>query len=392
MRPGRLGALGASLCVLGACAGGAAAGDLNPPPGPIAPTGMRILSQATTPPPIEITEPGHYVLMSDLTGVSAASGIEIQTNDVTIDLNGFAMRGVPGSIDAIRVPGIANNITIRNGIVKDWRGNGLQLSNGQNCIVEDVLAENNVFAGIASGTNSIVRNCVSIQNGGQGILVDNASTVIGCTTSFNAGDGINGSQGVTIESCTSYENLSFGIRSLDASNIRGCTVYANDGSGIAVAQGSLVAHCTAFQNAQSGIRLDDECAVIECTAYQNTFEGIFTDRSCLVARCSAGQNEGPSISVGTYTMVRDCLASDAGMGIGMKAGIEVRGTNCWIDSNACVNNTGEGIVVLGTDNVITRNYLQDNEDNLIAVGGNQIGTLSTSPVGAGPWDNLSFPP
>jgi len=123
------------------------AGPLDPPPGPIAPTG-RTLDElhariartdagiAEPRIPIQslpgsdtavhvITEPGSYYLTENLQGESGKSGIEIRARDVTIDLAGFHVRGVPGAFsgivfDGIPFKGTATNIRIANGVVTGW--------------------------------------------------------------------------------------------------------------------------------------------------------------------------------------------------------------------------------------------------------------------------------
>src|SRR4051794_22926117 len=80
-------------------------GDLNPPPGPPAPT-MKSLDQIEPRTPIDATHtpgdaantfiisaPGSYYLTGNLTGVSGQTGICIASNDVTLDLGGFVLAG-----------------------------------------------------------------------------------------------------------------------------------------------------------------------------------------------------------------------------------------------------------------------------------------------------------
>jgi len=395
MQIGAIRAAGVAAALVCALAGVGRAGDLNPPPGPIGDTGPRILSQATTPPPINIVEPGPYILTSDLIGPQAENAINILVSDVSIDLNGFAMRGGPGTLNAIAAivgqTGDINNISVRNGVIKDFRNNGVSLGGARNCIIEDMRVQTSTFAGIVAGINSVVRDCVTIQNGAQGILANDGSTVIGCASSLNFAEGFAGSQGVTFVSCVSYENLSFGFNGLAGTNVRGCTAFQNDASGINVSQGSLVINCTSHLNLRFGVVLDDECYVMNTATYANGSGGIQADRNCYIYQCASGNNSGPGVTVGAYCVVRDCLAVQNG-GLSEQPGIEARGSNAWIDSNASIRNTRFGILAVGIDNVITRNYLQDNEINLEAISGNQIGTEVSTPVGAGPWEKLNFPP
>src|ERR1700733_12219713 len=85
-----------------------AQGSLTPPGAP-APT-MRSLAQIEPRTPISslpytITEPGSYYVTTNLTGVSGSDGITIiflpVIENVTVDLNGFTLTGVPGSHNGI---------------------------------------------------------------------------------------------------------------------------------------------------------------------------------------------------------------------------------------------------------------------------------------------------
>src|SRR4051812_5162311 len=94
-----------------------AQGPLSPPPGVPTPT-MKTLDQveprkeinATNTPPtgfsiFTISAPGSYYLSGNITGVSGKFGILIQVDDVDLDLNGFTLTGVSGSLAGIRAVG-----------------------------------------------------------------------------------------------------------------------------------------------------------------------------------------------------------------------------------------------------------------------------------------------
>src|SRR5690606_34458615 len=97
---GLLGAAG-----IGALASLAKGGPLNPPAGPITPTHKPLgeleprtaLSEANTPGDASavfvISQPGSYYLTADLVVPANRTAIRIDASDVTIDLNGFAIRG-----------------------------------------------------------------------------------------------------------------------------------------------------------------------------------------------------------------------------------------------------------------------------------------------------------
>ena len=63
-----------------------------------------------------IVKPGSYCLPDNVAGVSGKNGIRIDTDDVTLDLAGYAMIGVSGSLNESRF------VTARlaAGAVMDW--------------------------------------------------------------------------------------------------------------------------------------------------------------------------------------------------------------------------------------------------------------------------------
>src|ERR1041385_5154066 len=91
---------------------GFAQGNLNPPGAPAAT--FKTLSQIEPRIPIEvvptnITISGSYYLVTNLTGIVGTNGITISVDNVTLDLNGFTLIGVPGSSN-----GSAGNLLVRN--------------------------------------------------------------------------------------------------------------------------------------------------------------------------------------------------------------------------------------------------------------------------------------
>ncbi len=85
------------------------AGPLDPPAGPVTPTYKTLteveprvaINAANTPGNstciFRITQPGSYYVTGNITGVSGKNGLEIGASNVTVDLNGYAVTGVPGS-------------------------------------------------------------------------------------------------------------------------------------------------------------------------------------------------------------------------------------------------------------------------------------------------------
>lgn len=137
--------LSASLVLL-ASVGVAIAGSLTPPPGPIAPE-MKDLNAleprrilGTVPGTAQcvhrITEPGQYVVTADIIVPAGKHGILLDlppgtTAPVTIDMNGFEVRGQPGSLDGVRRSGafIAADFNYRDGAVVGMGGDGVHIEN-----------------------------------------------------------------------------------------------------------------------------------------------------------------------------------------------------------------------------------------------------------------------
>src|SRR2546421_4223542 len=94
-----------------------------------------------------ISQPGSYCLGDNVVGVSGKNGIRIDADNVTLDLAGFGVLGVGGSLSGILI----NNhihIAIRNGSISGWGGAGLEGTAGALARIDDLRADVNVGNGI----------------------------------------------------------------------------------------------------------------------------------------------------------------------------------------------------------------------------------------------------
>ena len=146
---------------------------------------IKIGQTSSTTFPVILDKPGSYVLTSNLeVTTSGAAGVLILVNDVTLDLNGFAIIGDKGGGTESR--GIdargRRNITIKNGTVRNFLSDGVAVhelgaapeNQDQNSIIEKLKVSDNGFAGIVA-SYALVRDCVAADNSWTGIVVNSGT-------------------------------------------------------------------------------------------------------------------------------------------------------------------------------------------------------------------------
>jgi hypothetical protein len=180
----------AFLCT--SVAGLFAQGSLTPPGAP-APT-MKSLSDIDakldprTPipggvvtSPFFINRAGSYYLTGNRTNTTPGlfnSGISVNANDVTIDLNGFILSGAGAAQTGISTA-FRTNLTILNGTIRDFAGVGIGVGNaGSGVTITGVSVINNggIGIGMLAVNGCRVVNCVVEGNRG-GIGVNNDSII-----------------------------------------------------------------------------------------------------------------------------------------------------------------------------------------------------------------------
>lgn len=209
-----------TLVILALLASLVCAGELNPPGAP-APTAN--LSEPRTPIsslPFSIDEPGSYYLTTSLTGEASQNGITVNSDNVTIDLCGFTLSGVPNSYVGINVPlagpGLTyQNVVVRNGTVRDWGSTGID-SSAQHGRFEQLFVTGNGYNGMYVGADCLILSCQSNVNINDGIVTDSRCQVIQCQADFNGSDGIVANAGSLVRGCTATENTDNGILMFNA--------------------------------------------------------------------------------------------------------------------------------------------------------------------------------
>lgn len=204
--------------------------------------------------PATLAQSGSYYLAASLTGLSGQSGITVLADDVSIDLNGHVLYGVPGSQDGICADQ-AQGTTVRNGSLVGWGGDGLRV--GDDTVVEDLRASGNVGTGVRVGARGVVRRCFASGNG-IGFRAEGGSLLEHDVARANPGFGIlvGGSNG-TLRQCVALAN---GLTGIDVFGQASRWTYvgnvsSNNGEiGIDVAAESLVLENVATLNGSNSLQ------------------------------------------------------------------------------------------------------------------------------------------
>ena len=349
-----------------------AQGSLTPPGGP-APT-MKSLDQIEPRTlvsfvPYNIVHPGSFYLTTNLTGVGGTNGITIAANNVTLDLNGFALNGVSGSIDGIYVSGSHTNIVVRNGTLSGWGTNGVDggLANNLSC---ERLTVSSCSYGIVA-YNATVSGCAVQSCGSDGIYIV-SSTVSGCTIQSCGNDGISADlakvSDCKVQSCFTGINASY-------STVSGCTVLSSGGDGLSVSY-STVSGCMAQSSGSDGIYANSS-TVSGCYVKGSAFSGILVD------------------APGCQIIGNNCTGNNTTANAN-NAGIYLDDANNRVEDNQVTASGYAGISVYGTysGNIIIKNTVAGSgANNYLTPGSQVVGPLITSYgtiTSVNPWANFSF--
>ena len=290
-----------------------------------------------------ITQPGSYYLTGHVTGVAGRHGIFISAPDVTLDLNGYSVVGVAGSLSGVRVAqsGV-DRITVRNGTVRGWGVDGVSLGAVNYASVEGVHAFMNGDTGVWLGSNGRIQASSARNNQGVGMRVGPNSLIADSRVAAS------GSHGVVIDGGTI---------------LRDSSVSDSAGTGVRV-QVTL------------GVLAS---AVIERCAVSNSGQsGISAHHDSLVQACAVSASGQYGIVAGTNSVIRDCVVGDSSLVPGFDgAGIFSASEGVRIERNT-VFNAPHGVQIFqGLSNFVASNTVRGAASPYSISPGNTYGQVLT---------------
>ncbi len=366
------------------------AGPLTPPVGAIEST-MKTLDQVEARVPVtlentpgdansvfKITEPGSYYLTGNLIGESGKHGIEIASSRVELDLNGFVLIGVSGTLDAIRIAPIGVlpfPVVVRNGGISGWSDDGVDATNTVGTRIEDVWVSLVTDTGFLLGEQAVVSRCAAsfCQRGffgNDGCVLDHCRADF--ATQFG---GFRLQNGAVLNHCQAVANAGTGFQ-VNSGSMRDCIARNNRVGFNGVFAGCNFERCCAEDNELSGFHLQGLASLSECQAIDNGLSGIAADSECDVRSCLAVSNgfSGISLNGSNSLAVGNVCRSNTLAGIS----IHQNSHDNRVEDNQLWAN-GAGLDIDGERNIIIRNHASGNGQNYAQIGPNNIvGTIVDS--------------
>ncbi len=294
--------------------------------------------------PYTITKPGSYQLVSNLTVPNAnTTAILVKADNVTIDLNGFAILG----------PTVCSGLPVTS-CTPTGTGKGIDASAHTNVKVSNGTVAGmgndgvNIYYTGAGNNVGMVQNVRAESNGGNGINVGNG-TVSGSTVIINGSDGIHVGNG-TVSGSIAEQNGLNGIYVGGNGTVSGNVASYNDGIGINVPLGSgTISDNTVVWNAASGIYVGLG-TVSGNTVIYNGSDGIFVG-SGAVSGNMAQFNSGDGIHVVRGTVSGNTAEQNSGYGLHFGVSTVVGFTNNVVNDNTLGTITGGTSLGFGNTNL-----------------------------------------
>lgn len=392
------------------------AGPLDPPRGPVAPTGVTQILEL----PAIINTPGAYRLARDITMTASVNGITITASNVSIDLDGHVLDGGAIGGEGILLSGSLKGVTIENGTISNWTGagifqgfgadtgvvirnvrcadlgfEGIRLNDSDAMVIECVVS-NTAGQGIWVGSNSRVINCKTVSTGAEGILVGSSSVITGCVVEgANQTIGVAGIAGgieCVVENSTASTNNSGGFALGASALMRGCNASNNAAPAVPVQSmvidtrsGAIIdffQQSAPWAGKRKGKSVVDPVAGLFTTEGVGAAEGFIAGQSSRIFNCVANDNSGAGFILGPGSSIVGSVASTNG-GDGIVIGddtdvndnhvsgnfgngivLNADGTHC--EGNYISVNGGDGIQINDAFAVVIRNHVEIDDINNVA--------------------------
>ncbi len=309
-----------SAVTLIATAGLLFAGPLNPPAGPVTSTMKtltevepRIAINSTNTPGdgdsvFKITQPGSYYLTANTTVLAGMTGVEVATDNVTIDLNGFSIQPFGAASSAVRADP-DKTIVLKNGFIRGPFQDSAIFAQGGGTF-EDIEFAN---ARLYSTQVTSIRRCqftidqsataISLHGVSGGVIEDCQITL-----THPSAEGIFSNRlGTVVRNCTVISTATPGTS-------KALTLYASMGGAYT---GSLVTGCTIIGPFSMGIDCGNGVNINDCVI-QSAVIGIRASSNCVVEHnrllsCTTGidliQSNGTTV---VRNLLRSCTTTMTG--------------------------------------------------------------------------------
>jgi hypothetical protein len=211
--------------------------------------------------PISVSA-GSYVLTSNLTIPDPATTAILGNDDVTIDLNGFAITGVTNCTGA---PAVCTNT-----------GGGFGINLAARATIRNGTIRRMGYKGIATGGAALIENMTIAENGHDGIASsDRGQQILRCRILQNGGDGLTmyygNSQGSLVQGNTFYGNGESGVQMVGGNVLDNTATYNGD-EGFYMATYAGFHHNKAAENnggnandqVSGGVGTDNVCGTVAC--------------------------------------------------------------------------------------------------------------------------------
>jgi len=192
---------------------------------------------------------GAYIVTQNLANPSGDC-LLLESDRVTIDLNGFSVSAAGRGIRTVESPGTWRHLVIRNGSVSGGTG-GIILSSSETTTVEGVRATGGTDWAILVPNESVVKDCL-VTGGAKGISA--AGLVVGNIVSGTTGTGMAASG--TVKDNVVADNGGDGL--VTGGVVMGNTVTGNGGHGIVVSCPSVLVGNTASGNGGDDMALSGQ--------------------------------------------------------------------------------------------------------------------------------------